>query len=250
MNPFLVFGDSITFGDELEDVPYEEAKNDPSDHAWPAILGAANFAYPGLSNFGIRRLCINFSTYRRPDFVIVAWSYNDRAEFLQAENITEYSPYTEDTKEYEKLFTTVGPNWSQKVKKEGKQFIDLYYKYFYSDYAGIYNTLSNIYFTQLHLESLNINYNMTFPSYKSLCVDDEYIFNLFVDKPPIDAIIGNIKQLYELIDWPKFIFMQNETSEYGGIMDLAKDLNAIAPHKHPTQECHNKYADELRRRIF
>ena len=250
MNPFLVFGDSITFGDELEDVPYEEAKNDPSDHAWPAILGAANFAYPGLSNFGIRRLCINFSTYRRPDFVIVAWSYNDRAEFLQAENITEYSPYTEDTKEYEKLFTTVGPNWSQKVKKEGKQFIDLYYKYFYSDYAGIYNTLSNIYFTQLHLESLNINYNMTLPSYKSLCVDDEYIFNLFVDKPPIDAIIGNIKQLYELIDWPKFIFMQNETSEYGGIMDLAKDLNAIAPHKHPTQECHNKYADELRRRIF
>ena len=98
MNPFLIFGDSITFGDELEDVPYEEAKNDPSNHAWPALLGAVNFAYPGLSNFGIRRLCINFSTYRRPDFVIVAWSYNDRAEFLQAENITEYSPYTEDTK--------------------------------------------------------------------------------------------------------------------------------------------------------
>ena len=91
---------------------------------------------------------------------------------------------------------------------------------------------------------------MTFPSYKSLCVDDEYIFNLFVDKPPIDAIIGNIKQLYELIDWPKFIFMQNETSEYGGIMDLAKYLNTIAPNKHPTQECNNKYADELRRRIF
>lgn len=249
MNPFIVFGDSITFGDELADVPYEEAKNDPSKHAWPAILGATNFSYPGLSNFGIRRLCINFSTYRRPDFVIVAWSYNDRIEFLQAENITEYSPYTEDTKECDKLFTTVGP-WSQKIKKEGKQFVDLYYKYFYSDYAGIYNTLSNIYFTQLHLESLNINYNMTFPWYKSLRVDGEYIFNLFVDNPPIDAIIGNIKQLYELIDWPKFIFMQNETSEYGGIMDLAKDLNAIAPHKHPTQECHNKYADELRRRIF
>ena len=246
MNPFIVFGDSITFGDELEDVPYEGAKNDPSDHAWPALLGAANFAYPGLSNFGIRRLCINFSTYRRPNFVIVAWSYNDRIEFLQAENITEYSPYTEDTKEYEKLFTNVGP-WSQKIKKEGKQFVDLYYKYFYSDYAGIYNTLSNIYFTQLHLESLNINYNMTFPSYKSLCIDDEYIFNLFVDNPPIDAIIGNIKQLYELIDWPKFIFMQNETSEYGGILDLK---TKHMPHNHPTQECHNKYADELRRRIF
>lgn len=249
MNPFLVFGDSITFGDELADVPYEEAKNDPSEHAWPALLGATNFSYPGLSNFGIRRLCINFSTYRRPNFIIIAWSYNDRMEFLQAENITDYSPYTKDTKECDKLFTTVGP-WPEKTRKEGQQFIDLYYKYFYSDYAGIYNTLSNIYFTQLHLESLHINYNMTFPSYKSLCVDDEYIFNLFVDKSPIDAVIGNIKQLYELIDWPKFIFMQNETSEYGGIMDFAKDLNAIAPHKHPTEECHNKYADELRRRIF
>ena len=249
MNPFIVFGDSITFGDELADVPYEETKNDPSEHAWPALLGATNFSYPGLSNFGIRRLCINFSTHRRPNFVIVAWSYNDRMEFLQAENITEYSPYTENTKEYEKLFTTVGP-WPQKIKKEGKQFVDLYYKYFYSDYAGIYNTLSNIYFTQLHLESLQINYNMTLPSYKSLCIDDEYIFDLFVDKPPIDAVIGNIKQLYELIDWTKFIFLENETSNYCGIMDFAKELNAIAPHNHPSQECHNKYADELRRRIF
>jgi hypothetical protein len=249
MNPFLVFGDSITFGDELADVPYEEAKNDPSEHAWPALLGATNFSYPGLSNFGIRRLCINFSTYRRPNFIIIAWSYNDRMEFLQAENITDYSPYTKDTKECDKLFTTVGP-WPEKTRKEGQQFIDLYYKYFYSDYAGIYNTLSNIYFTQLHLESLHINYNMTFPSYKSLCVDDEYIFNLFVDKSPIDAVIGNIKQLYELIDWTKFIFLENETSNYCGIMDFAKELNAIAPHNHPSQECHNKYADELRRRIF
>ena len=41
--------------------------------------------------------------------------------------------------------------------------------------------------------------------------------------------------------------MQNETSEYGGIMDLETEH---MPHKHPTQECHNKYADELRRRIF
>ena len=47
MNPFIVFGDSITFGDELADVPYEEAKNDPSEHAWPALLGATNFSYPG-----------------------------------------------------------------------------------------------------------------------------------------------------------------------------------------------------------
>jgi len=250
MNPFIVFGDSITFGDELEDVPYEEEKNDPSEHAWPALLGATNFAYPGFSNFGIRRLCINFSSYRRPNYVIVAWSYNDRIEFLQSENITEHSPYPKDINECDKRFITIGPNWSQEVKKEGKQFIDLYYKYFYSDYAGIYNTLSNIYFTQLHLESLHINYNMTLPSYKSLCVDDEYIFNLFGTTSPVDAVIGNIKQLYELIDWPKFIFMQNETSEYGGIMDLAKDLNTIAPNKHPTQECHNKYADELRRRIF
>ena len=249
MNPFLVFGDSITFGDELADVPYEEAKNDPSEHAWPALLGATNFSYPGLSNFGIRRLCINFSTYRRPNFIIIAWSYNDRMEFLQAENITDYSPYTKDTKECDKLFTTVGP-WPEKTRKEGQQFIDLYYKYFYSDYAGIYNTLSNIYFTQLHLESLQINYNMTLPSYKSLCIDDEYIFDLFVDKPPIDAVIGNIKQLYELIDWTKFIFLENETSNYCGIMDFAKELNAIAPHNHPSQECHNKYADELRRRIF
>ena len=250
MNPFIVFGDSITFGDELEDVPWEEEKNDPSEHAWPGILGASNFAYPGLSNFGIRRHCINFSSYRRPNYVIVAWSYNDRIEFLQSENITEYSPYTEEVNECDKRFITIGPNWSQEVKKEGKQFIDLYYKYFYTDYAGIYNTLSNIYFTQLHLESLHINYNMTLPSYKSMCIDDEYFFNKFGTSSPLDAVIGNIKQLYELIDWPKFIFMQNETSEYCGIMDFAKDLNAISPHKHPTQECHNKYADELRRRIF
>jgi hypothetical protein len=95
---------------------------------------------------------------------------------------------------------------------------------------------------------------MTFPSYKSLCADDEYIFDLLdslTDGPTgIDVVIGNIKQLYELVDWTKFIFLENKTSKYCGIMDFAKDLNAMSPHKHPTQECHNKYADELRRRIF
>ena len=247
MNQVIVFGDSITFGDELADVPYENTKNDPSKYAWPAILNAENYSYPGLSNFGIRRLCINFSTFHRPDYVIVAWSYNDRTEFLQAENIIGFSPYAEDTKECDKLFTTIGPDWKEDIKKQGKQFVDLYYKYFYNDYSGIYNTLSNIYFTQLHLESLNLNYSMTFPSYRSLCVDDEYIFNLFVDNPAIDAVIGSIEQLYELIDLTKFIFMQNTFSDYGGIMDLATEH---MPHGHPTQECHNKYADELRRRIF
>ena len=133
MNQVIVFGDSITFGDELADVPYENTKNDPSKFAWPALLGGVNFAYPGLSNFGIRRLCINFSTTRRPDYVIVAWSYNDRTEFLQAENITEYNPYTKDTKEGDHLFITIGPDWKQKVQKQGKQLIDLYYKYFYND---------------------------------------------------------------------------------------------------------------------
>ena len=247
MNPFIVFGDSITYGAELADVPYEKPKTDPSKFAWPALLGGVNFAYPGLSNFGIRRLCINFSTFHRPDYVIVAWSYNDRTEFLQAESIIGSSPYVDDTKECDKLFTTIGPDWKEDIKKQGKQFVDLYYKYFYNDYSGIYNTLSNIYFTQLHLESLNLNYSMTFPSYRSLCVDDEYIFNLFVDNPAIDAVIGSIEQLYELIDWTKFIFMQNTFSDYGGIMDLATEH---MPHGHPTQECHNKYADELRRRIF
>jgi hypothetical protein len=247
MNQVIVFGDSITFGDELADVPYENTKNNPSKFAWPALLGATNFSHTGLSNFAIRRLCINFSTFHRPDYVIVAWSYNDRTEFLQAENIIGFSPYAEDTKECDKLFTTIGPDWKEDIKKQGKQFVDLYYKYFYNDYSGIYNTLSNIYFTQLHLESLNLNYSMTFPSYRSLCVDDEYIFNLFVDNPAIDAVIGSIEQLYELIDWTKFIFMQNTFSNYCGIMDLATEH---MPHGHPTQECHNKYADELRRRIF
>jgi len=264
MNQVIVFGDSITFGDELADVPYEKTKNNPSKFAWPAQLGATNYSWPGFSNFGIRRVCINLSTFHRPNFVIVAWSYNDRLEFLQAENITEFNPYTKDTKEYEKLFTTthavdaIGDGWKGKIKKKGKQFIDLYYKYFYNDYAGIYNTLNNIYFTQLHLESLNINYSMTFPSYKSLCADDEYIFDLLdslTNSPGggptgMDVVIGNIKQLYELVDWTKFIFLENKTSKYCGIMDFAKDLNAILPYKHPTQECHNKYADELRRRIF
>ena len=247
MNPFIVFGDSITYGAELADVPYEKPKTDPSKFAWPALLGATNFSQPGLSNFAIRRHCINFSTINRPDYVIVAWSYNDRTEFLQAESIIGSSPYVDDTKECDKLFTTIGPDWKEKIKKKGKQFVDLYYKYFYNDYSGIYNTLSNIYFTQLHLESLNLNYSMTFPSYRSLCVDNEYIFNLFVDNPAIDAVIGSIEQLYELIDWTKFIFMQNTFSDYGGIMDLATEH---MPHGHPTQECHNKYADELRRRIF
>ena len=249
MNQFIVFGDSITFGDELEDIPFEESKNDPSKFAWPAQLGATNLSWTGLSNCGIRRYCINFSTFHRPNYVMVAWSYNDRIEFLQVENITHNSPYTKDTKESNKLFITIGP-WAEPVKQEAKKFIELYHKFFYSDYAGIYNTLNNIYFTQLHLESLNINYSMSFPSYKSLCINDEYIFNLFVDNPAIDAIIGSIKSLYELIDWTKFIFLENKTSNYCGIMDLAKDLNAIAPHNHPSQECHNKYADELRRRIF
>ena len=116
--------------------------------------------------------------------------------------------------------------------------------------------LSNIYFSQLHLESLGIDYAMVLPSYKLLQFNEKYIWDWFstLDEkehpPDVNNVLGNIRSINDLINWGRFIFLENDKSRYCGILDLAEDLDCVLPYSHPGQPAHDKYANELRRRIF
>jgi len=76
------FGDSFTWGDELED----------RAEAWPGVLAQLaqqsvyNFGFPGASNSFISRKIIEKCLEQKPDLAVVAWTTTDRYEFFAENN--------------------------------------------------------------------------------------------------------------------------------------------------------------------
>lgn len=76
------FGDSFTYGDELED----------RQHAWPTLLGkkletiSVNFGQGGASNSWILRKAVQKCLENKPDIAVVAWSSFNRYEFFTSNN--------------------------------------------------------------------------------------------------------------------------------------------------------------------
>ena len=78
------FGDSFTFGDELED----------RANAWPGVLNqmtdhiVVGIAKPGASNSWICNKVIQKCLEQKPQLAIVAWTTSDRYEFFGEDNVS------------------------------------------------------------------------------------------------------------------------------------------------------------------
>ena len=70
------FGCSFTYGTGVK--PYE---------SWPKLLGVNNFGMPGSSNDKICRLAIEYIRLAKPDAIFVMWTFWDRREWLDEDNI-------------------------------------------------------------------------------------------------------------------------------------------------------------------
>tara|TARA_A100001037_G_scaffold274998_1_gene273203 strand:- start:374 stop:1207 length:834 start_codon:yes stop_codon:yes gene_type:complete len=258
-NPnFIVFGDSLSYGHELVDAPHSaviSGELQPSKYSWPALLGASNCSVPGSSNDRIKRICLHVTADLKPDLVGVSWSFPERIEVPD--------PSTDKEDPNGDYFNTIGhwiqgrkskfniSNWIKRGIKVPNsdlwyKFIDIYYKLVYSDVYGAYRLLDNVYTTQLHLKSLDIEYFMVAPSYKTLQINDKYLFEYKNDMINLDKIIGSVVRTGQLIDWSKFIFIENETSKYNGIMDIGKKFNDMGEHGHPLEKTHKFYAEHLK----
>ena len=106
----------------------------------------------------------------------------------------------------------------------------------------MYNFLDNIYAVQLHLDKLNIDYFMVTPSYKTLQLNNQYVFDYQDDPINMDKIIGSVVRTCRLIDWSKFVFID----KFKGIMDIANDLNDVGEQNHPLEKTHEYYANYLK----
>jgi len=245
---FIVFGDSLSYGHELVDAPYNNVisgKISPSKFSWPALLGALNYSVPGSANDRIKRNCIHTTFTLRPKLVGISWSYPERLEFPD--------PSFDKIDPEQDYFNTIG-HWIAGNKKptfNNKQdirlnnfetFVNIFYKFIYSDVFGMYNFLDNIYAVQLHLDKLNIDYFMVTPSYKTLQLNNRYVFDYQDDPINMDKIIGSVVRTCKLIDWSKFVFID----KFKGIMDIANDLNDIGKQNHPLEKTHEYYANYLK----
>lgn len=94
----LVIGDSLSFGSELKDMPEHlgiygnnnadtQAEVPPSQYAWPSLISQRlnikvdNLSIAGGSNDRIFRLAVSESLKQSYEYVICAWTANDRFDF-------------------------------------------------------------------------------------------------------------------------------------------------------------------------
>lgn len=150
----VTFGCSRTYGSGLPDIYPDMGNMLGSSYAWPVhfknYMGSSellNLAKPGIDNSHISRLVLEYSSSNQgnDDFYIIQWTAPNRISF-----------YNEITKSYDFL----GP-WSINDSDKNKVLkAKNYYSTFHSELQSKINTLSLIYFIQLHLEKLNKKYFM------------------------------------------------------------------------------------------
>ena len=273
---FLVFGCSLSYGHELKDTPHNDVLAGvikPSKFSWPALLGALNYSVPGSSNDRIKRNCIHTTSTLRPKLVGISWSYPERQELPdfttdkenpEGDYFTNMGHWIQGRKNKFDIRNWIKPDVKIRNSDLWYKFVDIYYKMVYSDVYGMYRFLDNVYMTQLHLESLDTEYFMVVPSHKTLQLNtgagnlitgnpnkipstpSRYIFDYQDDTINMDKIIGSVVRTRKLIDWSKFIFIENDISKYNGIMDIGKKLNDIGKAGHPLEKSHKHYANYLK----
>ena len=270
-----VFGDSISYGHELKDCPHrlimDGTIENPSNLAWPALIGARNWSSPGCSNEMILRNLTNFihhSETSEIDLMLVQWSFPERFDvpILGESRITSTGHWIQGKKERQSILSwlkDIGeyPAPTNKQESDYIQCLESYYKSVYTSEFGLLKLLEYITYVQNILSNHNIEYYMFLPTYKVLLTDDDV--HVFDRKryEPIDienkketislgySINNDIVDFRGCIDWDRFICYNNDNPFYS-ILDRARETSDIGPEGHPLEDTHKEFANELRRRIF
>ena len=173
--------------------------------------------------------------------------------------------------------------------KSVTKFLDLYWKHFYSEEESLINTFESILRTQWYLDNLGVKYTMMcwqnifnqysfkVPSGWARQEGDEIfgheIWNLAWrdnkhympdrywpdnatekisrDTPLLKDIYPNTTYLWDMIDWDKWWFYEDDQVEYGGLAEWvclkARDPWGNGEHDpgHPSPSSHKKFCEEV-----
>ncbi len=177
-------------------------------------------------------------------------------------------------------------SWDNKAVTK---FLDLYWKHFYSEEESLINTFESILRTQWYLDGLGVKYTMMcwqniFNQYSfkvpsgwvrqegdeifgheiwNLAWRDNTHFKtdrywpdnatekISKDTPLLKDIYPNATHLWDMIDWDKWWFYEDEQVEYGGLAEWvclkARDPWGNGEHDpgHPSPSSHKKFCEQV-----
>jgi len=177
--------------------------------------------------------------------------------------------------------------------KDVTKFFEMYWTHFYSEEESLVNTLESIQRTQMYLESVGVKYVMMswqniFNDYKFIVPEEfpqrgaelyqheiwwmAWLDNkqwspdrywpesvkekISKDTPLLKDIYFNATHLWDLIDWDKWWFYEDDQVEYGGLAEWVclkeKDPygNGYEDPGHPSPSSHNKFANKIVRKLL
>lgn len=209
-------GDSFVWGSELKDSP-NGGPSGYSRNTYPALLASNNeyvcAAYPGNANNAISRMAIDAVSQIKDDkFLLVQWTYPQRAEFRFGNQWTSINSWHTVQEDFSKhYFKHVGD----------------------SEYYEIYSILKEIVFLQQYCQLNSIPYMFVTADNHFYCHEN---YNRRRD--------ASIENLYNEIDWSKWFFFPpgteaNETTAPRGFYQWAMENKyTVGPDGHPLEQAH------------
>jgi len=221
-------GDSHIWGSELQDSPHG-GTNGYSMNTFPALLAKENnfeyicAAYPGNANNAISRMVIDSCSKLQNVFLIVTWTYPQRAEFYFTNKwISLNSWHTKEEKFSKEYFKQVGDN----------------------EYYEIYSVLKEIVFLQYFCQVRNIPYLF-------LTADNHF----FQHENYARSKDCSVENLFHQINWENWFWFpkgssKNETLVPRGFYQWAiENKYAIGPHGHPLEQAHRDAANLMKEKF-
>lgn len=195
----FVFGDSMTYGDEIG-ATYPASPENASDQVWPNYIDGyhiINHACGGLSNDGILRTMITKANEIKNNKVLVMMTFCNRREYIEdgvMYNFTPQKVFTNITDRFEMNLTDMIDK--AKLRQIHEKFINLN-----NDHDNQITFLKQCIFIQNFLDSIQADYFMS-----------------VVENPLLDSVRYHgtaktyFKALKDTVDWTK-IFLVDE--KYG-----------------------------------
>jgi hypothetical protein len=220
-------GDSFIWGSELADSPHG-GKDGYSRSTYPALLAKqVNMdyvcaAYPGNANQAISRMAINSCSNNKDSFLLVTWTYPQRAEFM-----------------FSNKWKSIN-SWHTNEKEFSKQ----YFNYINSEYFELYSMLKEILFLQQYCQVNHIPYLFMTADNHFYQTENYHRCSNF-----------ELKNLYMQIDWQSWFFFPagkeaNETQAPRGFYQWAvENKYNVGPERHPLEQAHSDAAKLIKEKF-
>jgi hypothetical protein len=219
-------GDSFIWGSELADSPHGGPLG-YSRKTYPALLASDEYvcaAYPGNANNAISRMSIDvLSKITEPKFLLVQWTYPQRAEFRFGNDWASINSWHTSQQEFSKqYFKHVGD----------------------SEYYEVYSILKEILFLQQYCQINNIPYMFLTADNHFYCHENH--------RRSRDISIDN---LYSQINWNNWFFFPsgvhaNETLAPRGFYQWAvENKYKVGAEGHPLEAAHRDAAELIKEKF-